>query len=200
MPYPALEITLKNLKNGGYCTNPVQPIIAVPVDTTATEGVLKVINPITPAIFLASTTATVTALSSLVNCSASITGSGSTISVTPTTASLPTSLTFELTDGNANTDSAELTLTVSAPSGSLDGSVVITDDSATDFESDGLAVTDTVAFDTITNNGIDVLVDESGNARFNPTNDPAQIVVAGDTFNYTINGGSVQTYTVGAVQ
>ena len=188
MPYPALSISLYDLENGGYCTNPVQPIIASPVATTATEGVLKVIDPITPAIFLANTTATVTALSSLVNCSASITGSGATISVTPTTASLPTSLTFELTDGNANTDTETLSLTVSAGAGMA--SVTILDDLLTDFTAFSVVVDDVIAYDTVTTLGNTVEVDTYGHIATYPA-----ARVPGESFDFTINGGATQTYT-----
>lgn len=106
-----VDITLNRLANSrGYCTDPDQPIICNDyAGGDVTAGVESSINPLQNDDYLALAPASITAVSALVNCTATFTASS--VLITGTSAGAA-SLTYEATDGNANTDTASITVNV----------------------------------------------------------------------------------------
>lgn len=179
------EINLTRLANGrGYCSDPAQPIIANDYAASdITAGIETSISPLQNDDYLASIGASITGVSSLSNCTA--TADGQSILVTGSAAGAG-SLDYTAEDGNGNSDTATVTFTVVANE-SWD-SVEIADDTNPDIP--GVTTGQIVNYETTTSEGTTVSINEYGHIEWDDQ------PVAGESFDYNINGGATQTYTV----
>lgn len=178
-----VDITLSRLANGrGYCSDPTQPIIANDYAASdITELVETAISPLQNDDYLASTSVSLTGVSSLSNCTATV--SGQSILVTGSAAGAG-SLDYTAEDGNGNSDTATVTFTVLANAGLA--SVEIADGTNPEIGQ----LDDTINYETTTSEDNTVSIDERGHITWS-----AQQIV-GESFNYNIDGGETQTYTV----
>jgi hypothetical protein len=120
-------------------------------------------------------------VSSPVNCTAVV--SGNLVNVTGTSAGVG-SFSYVVSDG-VNTATGSVSLTIS----SAMASVVITDDTHTDF-GDEVSTGDTLYyFDTTTITSSTVSVDTMGHVSITGT------YQVGDSFTYRVNAGTIQTFT-----
>ena len=164
-----------------YSTNPNQPPIPVSDSFSISEGVSTPINVIANDNCLATRTKSLVSVGSAVNCA--VVASGNLVNVTGTSDGVG-SFSYVVSDGTSPA-TGSVSLTIS----SAMTSVVVTDDTHTDF-GDEVSTGDTLYyFDTTTIAGATVTVDTMGHVSI------TGIYQVGDSFTYRVNAGTIQTFT-----
>lgn len=186
MALPPITIQLSRLNRGHYSTDPGQAPIAEDDTVNVDSGQQTNVDVFDNDFYLLDAGASVSGVSSEVNCTVSVPPSGGILGVTGLSAGVG-SFQYTVLDGNGNSDTADVNLSISGEV--VTDSVILDDVTSTDFD-ESLSVSDTITYATTTSSGHGVSVDTLGHITISGG------FTSGDVFTYSINTGPTQVYTL----